>query len=46
MRNKDIIYVGNADAIETTKFFVYVQAVTGTMSGVGSDFNTIAYHGP
>jgi polysaccharide export outer membrane protein len=46
MRNKDTIYVGNAQANEFTKFLVYVNAVTGTMSGVAADANVVLHHGP
>lgn len=46
MRNRDIIYVGNADANEVTKFLIYVRAVTGTSSGVATDLNIISHQGP
>jgi polysaccharide export outer membrane protein len=32
MRNKDVIYVSNAVAVETAKFASYVSAVTGTIN--------------
>ena len=37
MRNKDIIYVANADAIEVDKFLLYVRSVTSTVAGVATD---------
>lgn len=37
MRNKDIIYVANADATEVVKFLNYIRAVTSTVAGVSSD---------
>ena len=37
MRNKDIIYVANADSIEVDKFLSYVRLWTGTVAGVASD---------
>lgn len=46
MRNKDAIYVGNADANEFTKFLTYVRTVTSTMSGVATDLNVIWHQGP
>lgn len=46
MRDKDTIYVGNAQANEFTKFLVYVNTVTGTMSNVAADANIVLHHGP
>jgi polysaccharide export outer membrane protein len=46
MRDKDTIYVGNAQANEFTKFLVYVNTVTGTMSNVATDANIVLHHGP
>lgn len=40
MRDKDIIYVANADAIEVAKFAAYVRTITGTISGVAVDAAT------
>ena len=37
MRNKDIIYVANADSIEVDKFLGYVRLITGTVAGVSLD---------
>ena len=37
MRNKDIIYVANADAVEVDKFLLYVRSITSTVAGVASD---------
>jgi polysaccharide export outer membrane protein len=37
MRHKDIIYVSNADAVEVTKFLVYLRSITSTVSGVATD---------
>jgi polysaccharide biosynthesis/export protein len=33
MRNKDIIYVANADAVEVDKFLAYVSSITSTVAG-------------
>jgi polysaccharide biosynthesis/export protein len=46
MRNKDVIYVGNADANEFSKLLLYVRDITSTMAGVAVDANTVLYHGP
>jgi hypothetical protein len=46
MRNKDTIYVGNADANEVSKVFGYVTLWTGTAAVVATDANTVAFHGP
>jgi polysaccharide biosynthesis/export protein len=32
MRNKDVIYISNSPSTETTKFLVYLQAITGTIN--------------
>jgi polysaccharide biosynthesis/export protein len=32
MRNKDVIYISNAPSVETTKFLVYLQTITGTIN--------------
>lgn len=37
MRNKDVIYVSNADSIEVTKFLGFVRTITSTVSGVTAD---------
>ena len=37
MRNRDIIYVANADSVEAEKFFAYVRLITGTIAGVATD---------
>lgn len=37
MRNKDVIYVSNADSVEVVKFLDYLRAVTSTVSGVAGD---------
>lgn len=37
MRNKDVIYVANSDAVEVSKFVGYVRTLTSTVSGVSSD---------
>ena len=36
MRDKDVIYVGNADAVEHAKLFSYLQNLTSTITGVTS----------
>lgn len=46
MRDKDTIYVGNADAIEVGKAFAYLRDWTSTAAGVAADANIVAYHGP
>jgi polysaccharide biosynthesis/export protein len=37
MRNKDVIYVGNADAVEMIKFTSYLRSMTSTVAGVAQD---------
>lgn len=37
LRNRDIIYVANADSVEVTKFLNYIRTITSTVSGVASD---------
>ena len=37
VRNNDVIYAANADAIEVTKFMTYARSVTDTVAGVTSD---------
>jgi polysaccharide export outer membrane protein len=37
MRNKDIIYVTNADSVEVVKFLAYVRTITATVAGVADD---------
>jgi polysaccharide biosynthesis/export protein len=37
MRHKDVIYVSNADAVEVSKFLVFLQQITSTASGVSRD---------
>lgn len=37
MRDKDIIYIANADAVELDKFLSFVRLITGTAAGVASD---------
>ena len=37
MRNRDSIYVANADSIEVTKFLNYITTITSTVSGVATD---------
>ena len=37
MRNKDVIYVSNADSVEVVKFLDYLRAITSTVSGVAGD---------
>ena len=46
MRNKDTIYVGNADAIEVSKAFAYLREWTSTASGVAADAAVVAHQGP
>jgi polysaccharide export outer membrane protein len=46
MRNKDTIYVGNADSVEFTKLLAYTTAITGTMSGVATDAHVVWWQGP
>jgi polysaccharide export outer membrane protein len=40
MRNSDVIYVANADAIEVVKFLTYVTAITSTVSTVATNIQT------
>jgi len=37
MRNKDVVYVSNAESVEVTKFLSFVRTVTSTVSGVTQD---------
>ncbi len=37
VRNRDILYVSNAEAVEVVKFLNYARSVTSTVSGVASD---------
>ncbi len=37
MRSKDILYVANADAVEISKFLVFVRLITSTGAGVAQD---------
>jgi polysaccharide biosynthesis/export protein len=37
VRNRDVIYVANADAIEVDKLFAYVRLFTGTAAGISGD---------
>jgi polysaccharide export outer membrane protein len=37
MRNKDVIYAANSDAVEVIKFLGYVRTITSTVAGVSSD---------
>lgn len=37
MRNKDVIYVSNANSVEVVKFLDYLRAITSTVSGVAGD---------
>ena len=37
MRDRDVIYVSNADQVELTKFLNLVNDVSSTVSGVSSD---------
>ena len=46
MRDKDTIYVGNAEANEVSKVFAYINLWTSTPANVASNANTVAYHGP
>jgi polysaccharide export outer membrane protein len=32
MRNKDVIYISNAPSVETSKFLLYLQTITGTIN--------------
>jgi polysaccharide biosynthesis/export protein len=41
MHTMDTIYIGNADAVELAKLIGYVQTVTGGVSTVATDLNTI-----
>ncbi len=40
IRDKDIIYVSNADAVEVTKALVYARTITSTVAGVTTDAAT------
>ena len=46
MRNKDTIYVGNAEANEVSKVFAYINLWTSTPATVASNANTVVWHGP
>jgi polysaccharide export outer membrane protein len=37
MRHKDIVYVSNADAVEVTKFLIFLRTITSTVAGVADD---------
>jgi polysaccharide export outer membrane protein len=37
MRNRDIIYVANAESVEVGKFLTHVRTITSTISGVATD---------
>jgi polysaccharide biosynthesis/export protein len=37
MRNRDSIYVANADSVEVTKFLNYITTITSTVSTVAVD---------
>jgi polysaccharide biosynthesis/export protein len=37
MRNKDVIYVSNAESVEVNKALAYLRSITGTISGVTAD---------
>jgi polysaccharide export outer membrane protein len=37
MRNRDVIYVANADSVEVDKFLDHVRHITSTVSGVATD---------
>ncbi len=40
MRDRDIIYVANADSVELDKFFGFVRLITGSIGGIASDIAT------
>lgn len=44
MRNKDILYVSNAESVEITKFLTFLRTVTSTAGGVAED-GAAARHG-
>ena len=46
MRNKDTIYVGNAEANEVSKVFAYLRLWTSTAAGVAADANVVRWQGP
>ncbi len=46
MRDKDTLYVGNADAIEVSKFFGYITLWTSTPAIVAGNANVVAHGGP
>jgi polysaccharide export outer membrane protein len=37
MRDRDVIYAANADAVEVDKFLTYTRLLTGTVAGVTTD---------
>ena len=37
MRQRDVIYVANADSVELEKFLNHTQAITSTVAGVTTD---------
>ncbi|BCJ91925.1 sugar ABC transporter substrate-binding protein [Terrihabitans soli] len=41
MRNRDILYVSNADSVELLKFLLVVNAVSSTAAGVSDDVVTV-----
>jgi len=41
MRHKDVIYVSNADAVEVSKFLIFLQQLTSTAAGVRRDLVVI-----
>jgi len=41
MRQKDVIYASNADAVEVGKFLGYVRTITSTVAGVATDVSVI-----
>ncbi len=46
MRDKDTIYVANAEFIEVGKAFAYLRDWTSTTAGVAADANVVRWHGP
>ena len=42
MRNQDVIYAANADAVEMKKFFDHARAITSTVAGVATDISVVS----
>jgi polysaccharide export outer membrane protein len=45
IRNRDVIYVSNAESVEVNKFLGYLRSITSTVSGVTGDAATVRREG-